>query len=343
MRQCSPRLLQKGFLQMKMRVVDKDNGWGIGHNGEFLDFPKQDETGIAVTMWAHKVSVKPHRHHFHEFALITKGSCLHEYRGVKVSLAPGDIFFIEPGEQHGYEVSSNLELINCQFYPEMLGEECNMTLDKAKNSIGRLYQNDGLGKQWDDLVHEMFSKEEDFQNGKLNQVKLNKQGIIHLNMQERREIEYWLNKMMQEQEHQQEGIKCVKSACLQMLLVFFQRIHCKKEETKGVVKDTRKDAIYLAIEYMENHLEEKIDIEELAASVYWSSRHFRTVFKEETGMTPVEYLNRIRIIKSLEYLERNQCNIADAAASVGIYDANYYTRLFKKILGYSPKYFKSIR
>ena len=57
-------------------------------------------------------------------------------------------------------------------------------------------------------------------------------------------------------------------------------------------------------------------------------------------MTPVEYLNRIRIIKSLEYLERNQCNIADAAASVGIYDANYYTRLFKKILGYSPKYFK---
>ena len=33
-------------------------------------------------------------------------------------------------------------------------------------------------------------------------------------MQERREIEYWLNKMMQEQETSAEGIKCVKSACL---------------------------------------------------------------------------------------------------------------------------------
>ena len=93
---------------------------------------------------------------------------------------------------------------------------------------------------------------------------------------------------------------------------------------------------------MENHLDEKVDIEELAASVYWSSRHFRTVFKEVTGLTPVEYLNRVRIVKSLEYLEKNKSSIKEAAASVGIYDTNYYTRLFKKILGYPPKYFKSI-
>ena len=93
---------------------------------------------------------------------------------------------------------------------------------------------------------------------------------------------------------------------------------------------------------MENHLDEKVDIEELAASVYWSSRHFRTVFKEVTGLTPVEYLNRVRIVKSLEYLEKNKSSIKEAAVSVGIYDTNYYTRLFKKILGYPPKYFKSI-
>ncbi len=111
---------------------DKDNGWGISHNGEFLDFPKQDETGIAVTMWVHKVSVKPHRHHFHEFALITKGVLSPRVQRSQSIACARRYLFIEPGEQHGYEVSSNLELINCQFYPEMLGEECNMTLDKAK-------------------------------------------------------------------------------------------------------------------------------------------------------------------------------------------------------------------
>ncbi len=60
-------------------------------------------------------------------------------------------------------------------------------------------------------------------------------------------------------------------------------------------------------------------------------------------MTPTNYLNRMRIIRSLEYLEREDMSIAEAASKVGIYDSNYYSRLFKKIMGYSPRYFKKPR
>ena len=93
---------------------------------------------------------------------------------------------------------------------------------------------------------------------------------------------------------------------------------------------------------MENHLDEKVDIEELAASVYWSSRHFRTVFKEVTGLTPVEYLNRVRIVKSLEYLEKNKSSIKEAAPVSESMIPTIIPVFFKKILGYPPKYFKSI-
>lgn len=56
----------------------------------------------------------------------------------------------------------------------------------------------------------------------------------------------------------------------------------------------------------------------------------------------MEYLNRMRIVKSLEYLNVEGISIADAAAKVGIYDANYFSRMFKKVMGYSPRYFKNI-
>ena len=57
----------------------------------------------------------------------------------------------------------------------------------------------------------------------------------------------------------------------------------------------------------------------------------------------MDYLNRMRVVKSLEYLEMEKSTIAAAAAKVGVYDSNYFSRMFKKVMGYSPKYFKSIR
>ena len=327
---------------MKIRNVSQGNGWGVGSVDDYVDFPKQDETGIAVTMWNQMIPVKIHRHRFHELVLIMKGSCIHDYRGVKVALVPGDIFLIEPEEWHSYELTSNVELINCQFYTDLLSKECNETLENVKSRIRQRYRDQNLGRKQDDLIQEIQKEDQEKLEGYGQQAKLNRQGIIHLKVQERKEVEYLLQKMMEEQEHMQEGHMRVKYACLQILLISYERFQSRNMAVRESVKDFRKEAIYRTIEYMENHLDEKVDIEELAASVYWSSRHFRTVFKEVTGLTPVEYLNRVRIVKSLEYLEKNKSSIKEAAVSVGIYDTNYYTRLCKQILGYPPKYFKSI-
>lgn len=102
----------------------------------------------------------------------------------------------------------------------------------------------------------------------------------------------------------------------------------------------KQELIQDAILYMEEHLEEKIDFEEISRNLFLSLSYFRATFKSATGFRPTEYLNRMRILKSLEYLEDESCSVADAAALVGIYDSNYYSRVFKKVLGYSPKNFR---
>lgn len=65
----------------------------------------------------------------------------------------------------------------------------------------------------------------------------------------------------------------------------------------------------------------------------------RTTYSTLKGTSPVGHLDRLRVLKALELLREYDSSIGDIAAQVGIYDANYFTRLFKKYLGYPPRHF----
>ncbi len=84
------------------------------------------------------------------------------------------------------------------------------------------------------------------------------------------------------------------------------------------------------------------DFEAFAQKEGITLNYFRMLFKEETGMTPVNYLNKVRILKALELLQTTDLSIAEISAVIGIYDANYFSRLFKKVTGSPPRYFKAI-
>lgn len=296
-----------------MNINDK-NGWMVPCYDGYLEFPKQDESGIAVTVWNHMISVQPHKHHFQEFALITKGYCIHKYEGVEVPLMPGDVFLIRPHKEHSYLIQSPIELINCQFYSEQMNE----------------------------VFQELLQEVEIDEKHLSRQSQLNQQGVLHLNMEELQEIEFLLNQMMKEQEHKESGLEQIKMACLQMILVKFSRIRKRQNEQLGTRKNYKKDKIYEILAYVEEHLAEEINFNEIATNAYWSVGHFRAVFKDVTGLTPTEYLNRLRIIKSLEYIQKDGLSVSEASECVGILDAAYFSRLFKKVMGYSPRYFKKI-
>ena len=101
--------------------------------------------------------------------------------------------------------------------------------------------------------------------------------------------------------------------------------------------DTRQQKIQKVITFIEEHLAEDMEVRDLAEQVYWSEGYFRNVFKEITGFTPIQYINRKKIMKSIDYIEKSNMNVQEAAEKVGIYDPSYYSRLFKQHMGYSPR------
>ena len=114
-----------------------------------------------------------------------------------------------------------------------------------------------------------------------------------------------------------------------------------KEDNYQIGGGTRE--IYNVINYFDNHYTENININELVKNkLNVSHSWFIRKFKTATEMTPIEYINNLRIENAKALLENSTYNITEIANRVGFNDALYFSRYFKKKTGISPlKYRKT--
>lgn len=105
------------------------------------------------------------------------------------------------------------------------------------------------------------------------------------------------------------------------------------------------DVIKNGILFMENeHCFEKIKIGEIAKMCHVSEVYFRKLFKEYSGMTPVEYILTSKICRAKKYLKFENIGIGEIALLCGFEDEVYFGRIFKKKTGLSPlKYRERVR
>ncbi|MBP3382277.1 MAG: helix-turn-helix domain-containing protein [Clostridia bacterium] len=94
--------------------------------------------------------------------------------------------------------------------------------------------------------------------------------------------------------------------------------------------------IHRCIQHIGAHYAERLTLEEMADMVYISPAYLSRVFKDETGSTFNQYLNRVRVTKAKELLRDRQLKLTDICLMVGYEDQSYFTRVFKKLEGISP-------
>ena len=95
-----------------------------------------------------------------------------------------------------------------------------------------------------------------------------------------------------------------------------------------------------AIDYVESHYAEELDVRKLSEMCYMSEAHLFRLFKSETGMSPIEYKNSLRIRKAKELLLDRECSISEISTMLGFENACYFSRIFKRITGCSPLDFR---
>lgn len=309
----------------------------------YIEFPLKD-TAIAVEAaeYDSRTIIAEHTHRFQEFVLITKGACMHTFRGIEIPLIAGDLFLVPPHQKHSYVMNSQIRFINCYFYPEQLGDDWTRLMREVLPAHSSSDNLDDIKSQWENLLSNISVHKEIRSPSAKNRNKSHIQGIIHLNPQEALRVESLLMQILEEQGEKQFGSEYIKASLLQVILVTIKRAQ-NRQPQKLLKQNTRKkELINNALSYMEEHYTEELNVAKIARESALSESYFRMLFKDVTGLTPLEYTTRIRIIKSLEFIQRDNVTIRQAAEMVGIYDPNYFTRIFKKVMGYPPRYFKKI-
>ncbi len=89
--------------------------------------------------------------------------------------------------------------------------------------------------------------------------------------------------------------------------------------------------------YIEEKMHLPIQISDMARTVHLSTSHFCTAFKKHYGTTPMRYLTEQRLSRALILLEDQSMTIKEIACKVGYDDPLYFSRLFRKYSGKSPK------
>lgn len=125
-----------------------------------------------------------------------------------------------------------------------------------------------------------------------------------------------------------------------------------KEQTENVLmsamvfRDSRTgnqygDMIRQAKEYIEhNFASPTLSLSDVAAQVNLSPSHFSTVFSQETGQTFKEYLTDLRIARAKELLRTTVLRSFEVADQIGYNDPHYFSFVFRKTTGLSPKEFR---
>lgn len=92
-----------------------------------------------------------------------------------------------------------------------------------------------------------------------------------------------------------------------------------------------------AVKYISGNLSEKLDIGTMARLSGMSTSNFHKYFKNVTGLTPLAYQKKIRLLEARRLLVSNACDAATAGYQVGFESSSHFSREYSKLFGLPPK------
>ncbi|NCP64870.1 MAG: AraC family transcriptional regulator [Paraglaciecola sp.] len=100
--------------------------------------------------------------------------------------------------------------------------------------------------------------------------------------------------------------------------------------------------IKIAIDYIDEHLDHMITLEQLSSLCSFSNFHFQRVFKAQIGINPGKYIRLKRLKQAVHQLAfRLNMPIVEIAMATGFDNASSFTREFKKVMGITPSQFRA--
>ncbi|HOA55329.1 MAG: AraC family transcriptional regulator [Acetivibrionales bacterium] len=276
---------------------------GLLNSSNFLPVIIQTIERIQDSTW----SMEPNRHDNYEMVYMKKGYAVFEISGQKVEMGPNDIVIIKPMQYHKLIVKSES---GCEFIVLYFTFENRINGEHAQIPA------------------------EDFLNFVSNK---GESPYISLKVSPKNEIVVLLNRILKERKSSEPGSEFLNYLLIMELFVLLSRALKMEWENSVKLKSSKlKELIDISINYIHNNFERDISLGDIAKYVFLSPSYFTRAFKEQTGMSPISYLLKIRIERAKEMLVDTGLKISDIALSVGFSNQQRFNEMFKKYAGLTP-------
>ncbi len=269
------------------------------------DFPKGQ---CEISEMKEQPLMPMHTHDFDELVFVLGGSAVHIVDDEKYPIIRGDVFVVRGSHKHSYNNENHLHIVNVLYQREFF--------ETLKAEFADLPGFNAL------FVYEpIYRKKHKFKSK------------LHLNSQQLRKMSELLNFMTLEQDNEWVGTPALNKHVFAIIVInvckFF--LEYKSPQPKALLK------ISAAIDYIEQNFDKPISNELLSNISDMTPGSFRYSFKKITGLSPIDYLIKLRIEKAVNLMtENNRMRVIDAAFQTGFENSAYFTKKFKEIVGITP-------
>lgn len=255
-----------------------------------------------------------HDHDCFELAYVTAGTAEQTLDGVTDMVRQGDFFIIDWGSSHSYQNCRGFTLINCLFLAEVIDDT--LAGHKSFEELLRVclirYHRQYLGKT---SANRIFHDED----GR----------VLRL-----------LEGMREEYVRKDTGYEEIFRGRLLEILILTMRQVVREQEDKDISRQLRKNAksdmILEMLKFLEAHYEDRAVLKLFCQKYHYSLPYVSRRFKQETGMTALAYLQKIRVEKCCELLAGSNQPIQSIARKAGYEDTKFFNQVFKRLVGLTP-------
>lgn len=128
---------------------------------------------------------------------------------------------------------------------------------------------------------------------------------------------------------------------LQELIVRILQADSRQTYANKAITLSSNNRLAFVIQYIRENIDRPLSVEELSQKAYMSESNFHRVFKNELGLSPVDFINSERIKLAASLLRDPSRKIQDVFMACGFESRSYFNRVFKRIKDLSPKEFQS--
>lgn len=248
-------------------------------------------------------AISMHAHEYYEINVIVSGKGTHNIEGRQIPVRAGDVFVIPPLVNHSYTDAEDLDVYHVIMKTSMMEEAY-----ERSETVGGYLQLMGIAPQ---------------AQGSLLQTE-----HLHLHKLQLEQLLTELEILDRRGMYMSAEYNTLKYYTLWKMIYWLSALMDKQIHHRGDPKHNRLQVLNI-FDYIHHHYQEKITIDELCQITHLSRSTFLRQFKEVSGLSPNQYLVRLRCRKALHLMSLGDRTKTEAALECGFYDLSHMERALR--------------